>query len=192
MNTRSIRRQKSLPILLTAAALVLSQALAGPASAQVTGNCAGSVFCLMGNTNADRQTMRIGLTETERMCRAVQLHQAFTGVAQAHAIGVGNLSVDQFNSGPVIADFQQQIAGKNPGGYAQVAALFGTRNAILDGVFHHRLQQQAGDQGTGGFLAYVQFQVEPFFKADFLDVQVQFECFEFLLQATMIAVVEKK
>ncbi len=43
MHTRSIRRQKSLPILLTAAALVLSLALAGPASAQLTVDAPGHV-----------------------------------------------------------------------------------------------------------------------------------------------------
>ena len=43
MHTRSIRRQKSLPILLTAAALVLSQALAGAASSQVIVDTPGAV-----------------------------------------------------------------------------------------------------------------------------------------------------
>ncbi len=40
------------------------------------------------------------------MLMAIQFHQAFTGVAQTHTLGIGYLAVHQFNPGAIIAEFQ--------------------------------------------------------------------------------------
>ena len=37
---------------------------------------------------------------------AIQFHQAFTSVAQAHTAGIKYLTVYQFNPGAIIAEFQ--------------------------------------------------------------------------------------
>ena len=90
------------------------------------------------------------------MVGSVQLGEAFARIAQTHAVGPRDLAIDEFDPGPVVTEFEQQVAGENPSSDAQCAPFLGARYAVLDGVLDQRLQQQARDQCVVGVVLDVQ------------------------------------
>ena len=115
------------------------------------------------------------------MLVTVQLLQPFTGVAHTHTVGMRYQSINQLHSGAVITEFEQQVASEYLCRNPQMPAFFRPCNAVLDGVFDQGLQQQAGDQGLGRFFSDVQVETEVVLETNLLDIEVKFQCGDFLI-----------
>ena len=67
------------------------------------------------------------------MAATVKFGQPLACVAQAHAAGTGNFTIDELYARAVVAELQQQVAGEHARCNAQGAAVLGRRLGRGDG-----------------------------------------------------------
>src|SRR5215469_12305322 len=106
--------------------------------------------------------------------------QARAQIADANA-GLRRLPIGR-QARPVVIDTQAEVAVVAYPGNANAPSGKTLSDAVLDGIFHQRLQQQVGYLRAEQLRRYVDAHMQTLSEADFLNVHVALQVLDFLPQ----------
>ena len=130
--------------------------------------------------------MRFRRAEPERVIVAVEFLQALTGIGQADALALVLADHARVDTRPVVGHFHEKLVGEDPGSDTDSTAVDALGYRVLDGVFHQRLQEQAGNQGASCLRLNVLLEPQPVLEAYLFNAEIEADGLQFFLQGDFL------